>query len=192
MEKKELSVRIPLYIDAALLLLIVFQGGVTWQQVHELTIAVERIQLEQRSATLPAVAVDRLARIETKLDRVTVDVKELSDQVARRLDENPQHEVIAGIPRHVPVGRGPVRRLDVRQCRYDHVGAPDGSDGWFTAARQPDQLYRHSMGHLQRSGIRRPVRQRIGVSPGDGIREGIAIRHDMHAAVHGGQGRSAL
>jgi len=83
MEKKELSVRIPLYIDAALLLLIVFQGGVTWQQVHELTIAVERIQLEQRLAPLPAVAVDRLARIETKLDRVTVEVKELSDQVAR-------------------------------------------------------------------------------------------------------------
>lgn len=83
MENKEISVRIPLYIDAALLLLIVFQGGVVWQKVTELTEAVEKIQLDQRTGTLPAVAVDRLARIETKLDRVTVDVKELSDQVAR-------------------------------------------------------------------------------------------------------------
>jgi hypothetical protein len=82
-ENKEISVRIPLYIDAALLLLIVFQGGVVWQKVTELTEAVEKIQLDQRTGTLPAVAVDRLARIETKLDRVTVDVKELSDQVAR-------------------------------------------------------------------------------------------------------------
>jgi hypothetical protein len=82
-ENKEISVRIPLYIDAALLLLIVFQGGVVWQKVSELTEAVEKIQLDQRTGTLPAVAVDRLARIETKLDRVTVDVKELSDQVAR-------------------------------------------------------------------------------------------------------------
>jgi hypothetical protein len=82
-ENKEISVRIPLYIDAALLLLIVFQGGVVWQKVTELTEAVEKIQLDQRTGPLPAVAVDRLARIETKLDRVTVDVKELSDQVAR-------------------------------------------------------------------------------------------------------------
>jgi hypothetical protein len=82
-ENKEISVRIPLYIDAALLLLIVFQGGVVWQKVTELTEAVDKIQLDQRTGTLPAVAVDRLARIETKLDRVTADVKELSDQVAR-------------------------------------------------------------------------------------------------------------
>lgn len=77
------SVRIPLYIDAALLLLIVFQGGVVWQKINELAGTVERIQLDQRTAPLPAVAVDRLARIETKLDRVTADVRDLSDQVAR-------------------------------------------------------------------------------------------------------------
>lgn len=83
MEKKELSVRIPLYIDAALLLLIVFQGGVVWEQVAKLKKAVEQLQTDQRNGPLPAVAVDRLARIETKLDRVTADVRDLSDQVAR-------------------------------------------------------------------------------------------------------------
>lgn len=79
--KEEKSVRIPLYVDAALLLLIVFQGGAVWQKVNELTDIVEKLQAEQRNPQLRPDTIDRLARIETKLDRVTADVKDLSDQV---------------------------------------------------------------------------------------------------------------
>lgn len=75
------ALRTPLVIDAALLLLIVFQGGIVFNKVSTLTDTVEQIQADLKAVPVPPATIDRLARIETKLDRVTIDVKELSEQV---------------------------------------------------------------------------------------------------------------
>ena len=77
------SMRIPLLVDAGLLITIIFQAGVLWSKVDGLTVTVGEIQQQQQSGSLPAPAVDKLARIETKLDRVIVDVAELRRETHR-------------------------------------------------------------------------------------------------------------
>lgn len=80
-----LAHKIPLVIDSGLLIglfVLAFQGGALSQKVDAVSVTVDQIKLEQKSGQLPPNAIDKLARIETKLDRVIGDVADLSTQVS--------------------------------------------------------------------------------------------------------------
>mgnify|MGYP000872253138 CR=1 FL=1 len=76
------SLRLPLIVDSALLLIIIFQSGVAWNQIGELRddVAALRDQMQRTQQAQPA-SVERLARIEEGISWLRTDIGNLRDEL---------------------------------------------------------------------------------------------------------------
>lgn len=76
------SLRLPLIVDSALLLIIIFQSGVAWNQIGELRddVAALRDQIQRTQQAQPA-SVERLARIEEGISWLRSDIGNLRDEL---------------------------------------------------------------------------------------------------------------
>jgi len=76
------SLRLPLIVDSALLLIIIFQSGVAWNQIGELRddVAALRDQMQRTQQAQPA-SVERLARIEEGISWLRSDIGNLRDEL---------------------------------------------------------------------------------------------------------------
>lgn len=76
------SLRLSLIVDSALLLIIIFQSGVAWNQIGELRddVAALRDQIQRTQQAQPA-SVERLARIEEEISWLRSDIGNLRDEL---------------------------------------------------------------------------------------------------------------
>jgi hypothetical protein len=83
------GIRIPLYIDTAMFLVVLFGGATMWQQVQHLRAQVDEIRVAVQADRASggegrANTSERLARLETEVRMTREDVAEIKDLLRER------------------------------------------------------------------------------------------------------------